>query len=232
MFIDCHLHTRPYSSCSLIDPERACKQALAGGLDALVFTEHHLRAATRELTRLRRMHPALRLYSGMEVSLREGFDLVLISSDLEPRIPPFLSFNALKRRIAPYRDRAFIFLAHAFRYTEQRDAAMEDILSYVDGLEMNSINILRGGRLPGRDVFLPRAAALYEAALRDYGLIPLYNSDGHVPEWIGSIYNEVETKELPESHESHESEDDLAELLKRSTPKQRQNAALLAGIFR
>lgn len=225
MLIDCHLHTRPSSSCSLIAPETACERAMAHGLDALVFTEHHLRAGTTELDHLRRLYPALSLYSGMEVSLREGFDLIIISSELERRIPPFLSFNSLTKHLAPYRDRAFVFLPHAFRYTERMDAALEDILSYVDGLEMNSINILRSGHVVRQAGFLPRALALYEKAQQDYALIPLYNSDGHAPDWIGSICNEVETQAPPGS------EDGLAELLKRSKPGQRQNADLLAQIF-
>jgi len=225
MLIDCHLHTRPSSSCSLIAPETACEKALARGLDALVFTEHHLRAGTGDLDRLRRMYPALALYAGMEVSLREGFDLVLISSELERRIPPFLPFNALAQKIAPYRNRTFVFLAHAFRYTERRDAALEAILSYVDALEVNSINILRGGHIVRQSRFLPRTLALYEKAQKDHGLIALSNSDGHNPDWIGSICNEVDAPAPPES------EDGLAELLKRSELTPRQDPALLARIL-
>ncbi len=110
MRIDCHVHTARHSACSDIDPAQACRLALARGLSGLVFTEHHHQWEECELECLRQDFPGLGLYTGVELTLAEGHDMIVITdavrvNHLEPRAKPLfewadgievLSVNILK----------------------------------------------------------------------------------------------------------------------------------------
>jgi histidinol phosphatase-like PHP family hydrolase len=82
MLIDCHLHTTRYSPCSHLRPYDACALASQRGLDALVITEHQIQWNKKEIKELQQDFPELKLYSGVEVTLREGLDLVITKRQL------------------------------------------------------------------------------------------------------------------------------------------------------
>ena len=46
------MHTRRYSKCSVIDPDRLIRQAVRVGLDGIVITEHHHQWTDTELAEL------------------------------------------------------------------------------------------------------------------------------------------------------------------------------------
>ena len=46
------MHTRRYSKCSAIDPDRLIQQAVRAGLDGIVITEHHHQWTSEELAEL------------------------------------------------------------------------------------------------------------------------------------------------------------------------------------
>ena len=63
--IDLHTHTRRYSLCSILSPDKLCEVAVARGLNALVITEHHHQWSKDEIAVLQARHPAIKLYAGV-----------------------------------------------------------------------------------------------------------------------------------------------------------------------
>jgi hypothetical protein len=227
LLIDCHVHTARYSACSILDPGHACLRARERGLSGLVFTEHHVQWPQGELDLLRAAFPDLLLFTGIEVSVEEGFDIVVIASkQLEfPPFPQRIPFDALVDQVGRANDDSFLYIAHPFRWTDRLSPAMQSILARIHGIEMNSINILHGRAWKAGVRYIPRNAHLYMEALERFGLVPLYNSDSHSDRTVGAIANRLETERLPRSAS------DLASLLKRRHPSEHQNEPLLDDRF-
>jgi hypothetical protein len=222
MRIDCHLHTSLLSCCSRVSPQRACEAALARGLDALLFTEHGLYWEQPKLRALQAMYPGIRLYSGLEIALAEGYHVVLFGRRIPGLQMPGLTMPQVQDLIAPFRQDVFVFVAHAFRYQSFPLPELPGILAACDGLEMRSINILRGravcrdGRIQSKDL------AQYEHHLAAHQLTPLYNTDGHDEDIIGLIGNEFPGTAPPRDEIA------LARLFKSRQPGEYQNADRLA----
>lgn len=225
MLIDCHLHTSRYSPCSGLEPATACSLALQRGLDALVITEHQMQWTAAELDELQGEFPGLRIYSGLEVSLAEGCDIVIITATRGLTFPYGVSLDMVLRELFSRHEESFLFLAHAFRWTEERSAQMERVLDSVDGLEMNSVNILRPypDRLDG--LYRPKLQRLYESVQLEHKLVPLYNSDAHSPQAVGSLASAIDGSVPPQS------ETELAALLKLSHPREHQTPRLLRRLM-
>jgi histidinol phosphatase-like PHP family hydrolase len=229
MLLDCHIHTKAYSNCSLLDPDEACELARRLGIDVLVFTEHHRRWPKAELDRLRARHPGVVLFSGMEVSLVEDVDVLLYAKDLPQRIPRHLDFKDLEDLLYPLREKALVCVAHPFRYTDKVAPELKQVFNYADALELNSVNILKGGYQAGPGGLESLYAGLYRAAREKYGLIPMYNSDAHNPRAVGSICSRIDAPDRPVAELLDE--DDLARLLKGATPREVQDAGRLQAAF-
>jgi len=212
MRIDCHFHTTQHSCCSLVSPQQACKLAIERGLDALIFTEHGVYWEQDRLDALQVRYPQVRLYSGIEVALAEGYHVVAFGSRFLDHPVHHLSLSKLNRLIAADRDNVFLFVAHAFRYLSLVTPELEEILRYCDGIEMRSINILRGQAVLSENRILPANLALYERAMQVHDLVPLFNSDGHDEESIGLIANELQGVAAPGNAVA------LAHLFKEYTP--------------
>lgn len=221
MRIDCHLHTSRHSTCSLISPKRACELAIARGLDALVITEHHQYWDEQELATLQSRFPGIKLYSGIEIALIEGYHVVIIGPQLVQGVVPSFSLGELKTLTRDCRDELFLFVAHAFRYDPLPLPTLHRILRYCDGLEMSSINILRGHVTNSAVPLIPNNQSLYLQHLRNYGLTPVFNTDGHDEAAVGCIANELDTAVLPVDEAA------LARLFKTCLPKQFQYRDLL-----
>ena len=221
MRIDCHLHTNRYSPCSSLDPATACSCALERGLDSLVITEHSIQWSPSEIRELQQQFPKLQLYSGLEVSLAEGCDVVVITPQRGLILPFGTSLEELLQAVSSSRSESFLFLAHAFRWTDELSNGLERVLEHMDGLEMNSTNILdpkpprRAGRFPAR------LQGLYESLQKAWQLVPLFNSDAHASQTVGSLANDLDGFQPPAD------ESGLAELLKQHSPQEHQNLKLL-----
>ncbi len=222
MRIDCHFHTSQHSCCSFVNPRNACEIAIARGLDSLLFTEHGVYWDQDRLEALQSNYPQLKLYSGIEVALTEGYHIVAFGARFLSHPVHHLSLSELNRLVAPERDNTFLFVAHAFRYQTSPTPELEQVLGCCDGLEMRSINILRDHAIERPDKILSADHALYEHYLQAYDLIPLYNTDGHDEDIIGLISNDLPISAPPSD------EVDLARLFKRHSPVEFQNRALLA----
>jgi predicted metal-dependent phosphoesterase TrpH len=228
LLIDCHVHTARYSECSVLEPDQACTRARERGLNGLVLTEHQIQWPSEELDRLRAAFPDLLLFSGLEISVEEGFDIVVLTAEQELSFPLFplqIAFDELLERLEPSGDEAFLFMAHPFRWTDRFTPQMERILTRIHGIEMNSINILQGRAWKAGIRYIPRNAHLYEEARERYNLIPMFNSDSHSERTVGAIANRVTTQRLPRNGS------ELAALLKRVRPEEHQNEQLLDARF-
>lgn len=220
MRIDCHTHTRRYSGCSSLEPEELCNLALRQGLDAIVITEHHVQWAPDEIADLTGRFPSLRIYAGMEVTLREGYDVVVIGTELRDVGRRLISIAELTTALEDRRDEIFLFIAHPFRFSKRYGSRIQHVLDAVDGIEMNSVNILRGQhRRIGRR-FAPDDEALYLQATRGRNLTRLYNTDAHNMDAVGTIMNEFEGP-------PPEDETALAKLLASNQPCEVQDPELL-----
>jgi hypothetical protein len=222
MLLDCHLHTNTHSPCSSMEPEEMCRTAFARGIDAVVITEHNVQWRSRDLDALRAVHPGLTIYSGMEVWVAEGYDVAVIAANVPP-LPAMPSFSRLISLLSPVREDVFVFVAHPFRYVEGMTEELQAIFKQVDGIEMNSVNILRGGWERDGERFLSGKHRLYQEARQRFGLVGLYNTDSHHAFSVGTIANLLEGETLPEG------EAELAALLKGSRPVEHQNPKALAA---
>jgi hypothetical protein len=221
MLLDCHAHTSLYSSCSRLTPVELCTLAQQRGLHGQVITEHRRHWPEADLDVLRAAFPGLRLYGGIELSLQEGYDVVCITGPIRLAVPVFPDVDDVRRAMDSCREEIFCFVAHPFRYHDEMPPELEAVLSVVDGIEMNSVNILWNNAVRKKDCFTPRNRARYEEARRRFGLTPLYNTDTHTSTSVASIANRLEVVALPESSAA------LARLLRDNEPQQWQNVELL-----
>jgi len=217
MRIDCHTHTSHYSACSHLRPAELCSLARERGLDGIVLTEHRVQWPQPDVEQMRLRFPDLTVYSGVEVSTREGYDVVLIADEIRLRLPDFPTAGHLQRLLEDCREEVFSFVAHPFRYRNIMTADLQRILQVVEGIEMNSMNILKGGPEEFEDGFAPVNLDMYIQAQQDFGLIPVYNSDTHAPESVGTIATELPGNEPPPDAAG------LARLLRQGKGRQWQN---------
>ena len=189
--IDLHTHTGRYSSCSRLSPRELCETALAYGLDAVAITEHHHQWSPEEIAELQARYPALKLYTGVEITCTDGHDYVVLglaAGAYHPNPMSYARFQALmedRRRAGAL---VFAFLAHGFRYSDD-ERGLET--AAIEGIEMASPNILARPQPAGGPVTIARAE-LYRRWQQRKGWIPLYNSDAHSTAMMGKFYNLVE----------------------------------------
>lgn len=225
MLIDCHLHTTRYSPCSHLSPYEACEIALARGLDAIVITEHQIQWKREEIKELQMEFPGLKIYAGLEVTLRENIDIVVITKNIGMQVPYLMSFDEFLERNNVDLEKSFIFVAHLFRWSLDIEFDENFVFPYLHGIEMNSINILMNGYRIVDSMYMSKYFSLYNEIKNKWNLKPIYNTDSHSPTTVGLIANEIICDRLPED------EEELALLLKENTIYEYQNFELLKKIF-
>ena len=99
MKFDHHMHTIRHSPDSEIDPLLLIERAREIGLDGVVITEHDYQWEADELAELAARAAPLRVFSGAEISAREGHFLVY-------GLPSLDDVPAGRRARRPARDRA------------------------------------------------------------------------------------------------------------------------------
>lgn len=176
---DHHLHTARHSPDSIIDPDELVVHARAIGLDGLVITDHDHQWAPGEIARLAARAGGLKVFSGAEVSAREGHFLVYGLPDLRD-VPPGVSVKELLRVVRAHD--AAVVAAHPFRWDQDFDAVItENGLDAFDGLELVSNNVMLDTRARTRRLLdrLPNVGATG-------------SSDGHQLDVIGCYYTEFQ----------------------------------------
>jgi histidinol phosphatase-like PHP family hydrolase len=174
--IDLHVHTKERSACGQSRAEEMVQAAIAFGLDGLAITDHHRLVPLDCLEELNRKYAPFRVFGGIEISVTEGEDVLVLGvrdSMLEMRNWSYPELFAFARK----RD-GFLVLAHPFRYHVTIDV---DIERYPpDGIEVHSKNT---GVCDEPQI---------RAVLTCLGLLPLYNSDAHHADHVGIYYNRLE----------------------------------------
>lgn len=175
--IDHHLHTRRHSPDSIIRPDELIARAAAIGLDGVVITEHDYQWQPDELAELAALGERhdLKVFSGAEISAREGHFLVYGLPNLDES-PPGIEVADLLKVVRKHD--AAIVAAHPFRWDQDFAAIIEAHGASFDALELVSNNVT------------PDTRAKTEQLLSSHPMGTSGSSDGHEPEIIGCYYSE------------------------------------------
>jgi predicted metal-dependent phosphoesterase TrpH len=176
MRFDHHLHTNKHSPDSSIHPLELIEHAQRIGLDGVVITEHDYQWEAAELRELAARAAPLRVFSGAEVSAREGhfLDYGLPSlQDVEPGIALAELLEIVDRH------RAAIIAAHPFRWDQPFDQVVDKHGPVFHALELVSNNVTRETR------------SKTEAVLRRNGMGASGSSDAHEISTLGCYFSEI-----------------------------------------
>jgi predicted metal-dependent phosphoesterase TrpH len=191
MIVDLHIHTKPRSPCSHIDPAELVAEAARLGLDGVCLTEHHLLWHREELAELAGK-TGLALFTGNEITTDQGDVIVFLYPEPVPGVVPLAE---LHRDVAGAG--GFIVAAHPLRGFKTfgvgklkltaTQAARRKVFQYVDAVEV------RNGRLNDEENAMAAEVAAH------LGLIGLAGSDAHRPDeigrWVTVLERTVHTEE-------------------------------------
>jgi predicted metal-dependent phosphoesterase TrpH len=177
MKFDHHLHTARHSPDSSIDPLEMVERAREIGLDGLVITEHDYQWEEDELSELARRAAPLRVFSGAEISAREGHFLVYGLPSVE-EVPPGVGLAELLRVVRAHG--AAIVAAHPFRWDQPFDAIVAEHGPAFDALELVTKNVT------------PETRARTEEVLRRHRIGATGSSDAHEIENLGCYFTEFD----------------------------------------
>jgi predicted metal-dependent phosphoesterase TrpH len=175
MRFDHHVHTLRHSPDSSIDPLELIRQAGLVGLDGVVITEHDYQWEADELAELAALAAPLKVFSGVEISAREGHFLVYGLPSLAD-VEPGISLAELLKVVDGHG--AAIVAAHPFRWDQPFDEIVAEHGPVFHALELVSNNVTRATR------------ARTEAVLRIHPLGASGYSDAHEVETLGCYHSE------------------------------------------
>jgi len=173
--VDLHVHTSERSPCATSGEEEQIRAAIAAGLEAIFFTDHHRFIPLERLEILNREYAPFRVFGGIEVT-SQGEDFILLGGrEARLEVPdwPYSELHAWARA-----NNAFIALAHPFRYHEGVQVDLERFPP--DAIEVYSPNIRASSETHIREL----AAHL--------NLPVLCNSDAHTSQRLGQYFNILE----------------------------------------
>ena len=140
MRIDLHIHTRPRSSCSLIDPKELLVEAKRAGLDAICLTEHQHRWDPRDVEALSR-EGGIPVFQGNEITTNQG-DILVFGYPEDVKGVIALDDLRLEVRkagglmIAAHPFRGFLLFGIAQLRLDVEQAARRPVFQNVDGVEV------------------------------------------------------------------------------------------------
>jgi predicted metal-dependent phosphoesterase TrpH len=174
---DHHLHTSRHSPDSVIDPRDLIERAREVGLDGVVITEHDYQWEADELAELAAFGAGMnvRVFSGAEVSAREGHFLVYGLPDLrdaQPGVGVGDLIDVVKRHGAA------IVAAHPFRWDQEFDKIVNRHGPRFDAVELVSNNVT------------PDTRAKTERLLARHPMGRTGSSDGHQLDVVGCYFTE------------------------------------------
>jgi predicted metal-dependent phosphoesterase TrpH len=178
MKIDLHVHTEERSSCGKSPEDEQIQAAIAGGLDALAFTDHDRLTPRDRLRELNDQYAPFRVFNGIEVSIFNRqttmFEHILVlgvyDHKLETRDWTYPDLHRFVRE----RD-GFMAVAHPFRYGPTIGFDLQHFPP--DAFEVYSHNTP-----PRQEPRIRQLADHYDARL-------LSNSDAHHADAFGQYYN-------------------------------------------
>lgn len=124
MKVELHLHTNRYSGCAANTPSEMMQRLIETGYGAVFITEHNAIWCEDELTDLRGMFPEIRIFGGVELSIRAQHLLVLGATD-----PRYLGMTDEAEVLDAAREAGFpTILAHPFRWDGGADMLGKNLL--------------------------------------------------------------------------------------------------------
>lgn len=175
MKIDLHVHTQERSACGKATEEQQVQAAIAAGLDAIAFTDHHRLAPLERLEALNQQYAPFHIYGGIEITA-QGEDFLVLGMRHPDLESPDWSYPALHRFVRQHD--GYIVMAHPFRYRAKIELDIEQYIP--DAIEARSPNTPAD-----REVHIREIAALL-------GVPVMFNSDAHTTERLGTYYLELE----------------------------------------
>ena len=140
MRIDLHIHTRPRSSCSLIDPKELLVEAKRAGLDAICLTEHQHRWDPRDVEALSR-EGGIPVFQGNEITTNQGDILVFGYPEDVKGVVALADLRLEVKKagglmIAAHPFRGFLLFGIAQLRLDVEQAARRPVFQNVDGVEV------------------------------------------------------------------------------------------------
>ncbi len=177
MRIDLHIHTRPRSPCSAIDPAALVEAARRAGLDGICLTEHQNRWAPEEVEELA-LKGGIRIFQGNEVTTNQG-DILVLGYDRD--IKGVVAIQDLRKdveavggvMIAAHPFRGFLLFGISQLQLSVEQACKRTVFQYVDGLEISNCKVTDPENEMARQVG------------ERLGLVGVAGSDAHRPDEVG-----------------------------------------------
>lgn len=172
---DMHLHTTRHSPDSQLNPFRLVRRARELGLYGIAITEHDKVWSDEELAELRAATPGILIFTGVEVSAKEGHFLAYGVTDVT-KIAPGIGVKELCQEV--HHQGGAVIAAHPYRWDQNFDEVLEQVRPKLDGIELMSVNM---------DSNLRQRAALL---MENRSWSGCGNSDAHREEDIAACYTQ------------------------------------------
>jgi len=177
MRIDLHIHTRPKSPCSAIDPPALLEEARRAGLDGICLTEHQNRWSPGEVEEWSRTG-GIRIFQGNEITTNQG-DILVFGFD--PDLKGVVPIQDLRKEveaagglmIAAHPFRGFLLFGIRQLQLDVAQACKRPVFQFVDGLEVHNCKVT--------DLENDMARRVAERL----GLLGVAGSDAHRPDDVG-----------------------------------------------
>lgn len=178
MKIDLHNHTRKYSPCSIIEPEKLIEIYCNNNFDGICITEHNVIWSKDEQDDLiGKFEGRIKIFFGAEIDTDMGHVLVFTDRVIDFRGKSAVRIDELVK-IFPSEKTAFIW-AHPYRWTSFNSNHLSK-LQLFDGVELYNGNI-------GRE----RIEYTYEKLRKSCSLFT-GGSDTHAVQMACKFYTEFE----------------------------------------
>ena len=161
MKVEIHAHTDRHSGCSRIPPRELVAMAEASGYDAVFVTDHGKVWLPHELEVLNSLSDRVGVFPGIEISLAEGQDILVLGAD-NPIYESLTSANEILAQTGA--DGYLTVLAHPFRW----DDTVAEYCTLLDAIEIFTCNHP-----------LDKQAGNAQAYADQHRLAPVYASDAH-----------------------------------------------------
>jgi len=184
MRIDLHIHTRPRSSCSAIDPSALLEEARRAGLDGICLTEHQNRWSPAELEEFMGAS-GIRVFQGNEITTNQG-DILVFGYDRD--VKGVVPIQELRKgveevgglMIAAHPFRGFLLFGISQLQLDVGQACKRAVFQHVDGLEIQNCKVTD----PENDMARRVSGRL--------GLLGVAGSDAHRLDEVGRCVTKFE----------------------------------------